>query len=320
MEIKTVSLPGGGVTLYALLLALGVLSAALFAVFSKRAQIKWPQMALYCLVSIFLSLFLGRLVYCLVQFDWIFYDFIGEYLGLSPFFDLSTGSVNVIGVLVGCMLSGLLTASAVRGKAYSILDAAAVPGLCLFAFARLLEPLSGQGFGDAVESESLQFFPVMLENGAYAVCFLEALLAIAIALFLTARRKHYRRKGTLFLTALTLLSVSQIIPESLRRDDYLTIFTFARVNQIGYALFLGLALLLPLLEAAKHGTGVLAAIGEFGLLLLGVCILIAGEFALDKTFISHLLIYAVMLVTLILMAALILRRIGKEDRKHKHYT
>lgn len=320
MSVKTVSLSGGAVTLYALLLALGGAAAALAVILPARNGVKRGPAALYCVLSAFLGVFLGRLIYCAVQADWIFYDPLGEYLGLSPFFDLAQGNVSMPGILAGCMLSGLLAASASREKAYSILDAAALPGLFLFAFARLIEPLSGQGFGDVVEAEQWQFFPVMLENGGYAVCFLEALLALAAGIAAWAWRKKLRRRGSLFLTVLTLLSAGQIIPESLRRDEFLTIFTFARVNQIAFALFLGVALLLALLRGKKRGLTIGKIILEYALLLLGVGVLIAGEFALDKTFIPHLLIYAVMLLTLVLMAALILRRVRIEDKMRKKYV
>lgn len=320
MNVNTVSLSGGAVTLYALLMVLGGIAAALNVIAPARSGVKRGQAALLCILSAFLGVFLGRLIYCAVQADWIFYDPLGEYLGLSPFFDLAQGNVSMPGVLAGCMLSALLAASAFKGKAYFFLDAAALPGVFLFAFARLIEPLSGQGFGDVVEAEQWQFFPVMLENGAFAVCFLEALLALAAGVTAWAWRKKLRRRGSLFLTVLTLLSAGQIIPESLRRDEFLTIFTFARVNQIAFALFLGLALLLALLRGKKRGLSTGKAVLEFALLLLGVGVLIAGEFALDKTFISHLLIYAVMLLTLILISALILRRVRIEDKMRKKYV
>lgn len=315
MDIISISLSGGNVTLYSLLLALGAVCAYLLAIArADKHRATRGQMALYGAIAIALGGLLGRIIYCLDMADWFFFDEMGDFKGLSPIFDLTAGSVSIIGVIAGCLLAGPLTKSALKARsAFRILDAAALPGLLLFAFARMVEPLSGQGFGDEVDIEALQFFPVMLENGGYAICFLEALIALIIALVLklTYRKSHHG--GTLFLMALTLLSASQILPESLRRDEYLTMFIFARINQVGYAVFLGVALLLALLRGKKHRHFKRHVAIEFPLLLAGVGVCTAMEFALDKTNYPHALIYLVMLLALCAMAALILRRIKRED-------
>ena len=315
--MTTISVPllDISIPLYTLLLVLGAIIAYLAAVGNApRHRSNRKEMALYGVLAAGLGGLLGRLIYCLDMADWFFFDEVGAFKGLSPFFDLSVGGFCLIGVITGCLLAGPLTKIILKSPgAYRILDAAALPSLFFFAIARAIDPLIGQGYGDEVEIEILQFFPIMLEDGGYAICFLEALLALIIALALKLLSPRFRREGTLALMALTLLSASQILPESLRRDEFLTIFIFAQVNQIGYAVFLGVALILALLRNNNRQDVKRHAAIEVPLLLLGAGVCTAMEFALDKTNYPHALIYLVMFFALCAMAALTLRRIKMED-------
>lgn len=317
-EIRFVSLFGTNITLYALLMGCGALAAALLMVlFAPARKIRRGGGALYALLGALLGLVLGRTVYCAVRWEWLFYDGMGNFAGIAPFFDFTQGGVNVIGVLLGVLLAAPLTGRLTKTGAARYLDAASVPGLFLFSYARFIEPLSGQGFGDLLFNESLCFFPLALENEfgdfSLSVCFIEGALALVLAIVLLCLRGRFRRVGTLTLLSLALLSALQIMPETLRVDDVLFVFIFARVSQIGFAVLFFCALAAALLHGKRRGLSTKMIVIEAGLLLLGIGICILAEFALDKTMISHALIFAVMIVTLAAMAALTVRRILKED-------
>ena len=315
-QIQTVSLFGRPVSLYALLAALLCLCAALvLPLFFRRRGLPCRKAFLYAPAAAVLGLLLGRGVYCAVRTD-LFLDPFGRSLGLAPFFDLNLGSLSVIGILAGVLLAALLFALSGKCSASAVLDAAVLPGLLLFSALRFIEPLSGQGFGPITESSLLGRIPFGIQNGwgewSLSVCFLEGVLLLVIALCLWKCRTN--KTGTLVLFALVLVSASQIVPESLRRDGALRIFIFARVTQIGYAVMLFGAAVAAWIRGSRRGLAGKTILTEAAEVLLGVLLLIGGEFALDKTEWSNVLIYAVMLLVLAAMAVLVIRRIRTEDR------
>ena len=324
MEVKMISLPNGEISIYGLAMILGCAAAAGWLIVSAgKKGMKKSDAAVYSLFCAVLGLLLGRAVYCVVRFDRMFFDEMGDFVGLSPFFDVRVGSVNIGGVLLGCILAAPLAAKLCGGKAADFLDCFVFPGLALFMLERLLEPLAGHGYGIYLYDSPLAAFPFALETYmeeyALAVCFLEAALAQLLIAAMLGLKKKCGKSGTLFLCALTLFCASQIMPESLRHDDVLFIFIFARVTQIAYALMLAGALIAALIPAVKKGLPKKNAVIEFLLLLLGAGVCIGAEFALDKTNLSHVLVYAGMIAALIFMAALILRAIfrmsGSSQRK-----
>ena len=316
MEVKMISLFGGEISVYGLIMIVGCAAAAVWLIaLGGRKGLKKSGAAVYCLLAGLLGLALGRAVYCAVRFGRMFYDAMGDFAGFSSFFDFRTGSVNIGGIMLGCILAAPIAAKLSKAKAADYLDCFVFPGLTLFTLERLLEPLAGRGYGVFLYDSPFAAFPFALETYmeeyAVAVCFLEAALAVLLMAALVLLKKKCRRGGQLFLAALALFCASQVMPESLRHDDVLFIFTFARVTHICYALMMAGALI----TALREGVSVKRAALEFLLLLLlaGVCI--GAEFALDKTNLSHILIYAVMILALAGMAALILRAIFRKDTK-----
>ena len=317
-EIALVSVCGVDLTLYSLLaLAACVLAACALALLWKQRGHKAGEAVLYAFLSALCGLILGRIVFCAVRFDAMFYDAMGDFMGLAPFFFLDTGSVNVVGVVLGCLLGAYLTGNLTAANPAELLDAAALPGLILFAALRFVEPLSGQGYGPLLEEPALRWAPLALDSGwgdwSLSVCFVEGVLAL-LAAGLTALLRH-QRTGTRAMQAIALLAAGQIIPEILRQDNVLLIFIFAPVTQIGFAVLLFGAQLFALVRGLRQGLPGRMAAREIALLLLGVVLLIGAEFALDKTEWSRGLLYGGMIVVLGLMAWLVLQRIGKEDRK-----
>lgn len=312
MKQALCTLLGVPVTSYALMTVLFCLAGMvmLALLFRPRWQMRWALV--YGLSAASLGLALGRGLYCAVHASSIFYDPMGRELGIGPLFDLRIGSVSVIGVAAGCLAAAWITARLMRLPAATLLDALSLPLTLLFAAMRFIEPLSGQGFGPAVTSHLLTWAPLSIQNGwggwAFSVCFLEGVLLLGIAIYLS--RVKLRRPGSRFLLALLLVTASQLIPESLRRDDALKIFTFARVNQIGFvAMFFAGCVWCWYRAAIRKGV-----IGEALLILLGIVLLIAGEFALDKTQWPDSLIYLAMIAILLAMLWPVTRRAFLADK------
>ncbi len=318
--MKMVSLPWGGeISFYAFCLLFGALVACVWTAYrGHKYRAGGASATVFSLLSGILGLFMGRAVYCGVRFDRMFYDPMGDYIGLAPFLDISQGGVNVVSVILGVLFSALLV-GAISGKGgLALLDSGAVPGLALFAWARFVEPLSGMGYGDLMTNESLRRFPFAIENswGDYAlsVCFIEAVLAALIALAMLIAGRFCRKKGTLAGVALALLCVSQIMPDSLRQDDVLFLFIFARVSQMGYGVILMGVLVAGLIRGGKRGLSGKTIVLEIFLLLLGIGVVIGAEFALDKTNWPDLWVYCGMIAALLFMGILVVRRLAKEDR------
>lgn len=310
---------GGEITFYAFWLVLGALAAAAWTVYRAPDHGAGVGGAiLFTLLSGALGLILGRAVYCGVRFVRLFYDPRGEFIGLAPFLDFSQGSVNVVGVILGVLLAAVIAGPITRNSILDLMDSGAIPGVALLAWARFVEPLSGMGFGDLVFDERLCRFPFAIENSmgdfSLSVCFIEAVLAALIVIALLIVDKRCRKNGTLAGIALTLMCVTQIMPESLRLDDVLFLFIFARVTQMGYAVILAGVLVCALIRGARRGLGGGTIALEIILLLLGAAVCVGAEFALDKTNLSKMLVYGVMIAALLGLGILVIRRLVKEDR------
>lgn len=317
-SIPAFEIGGLTVTAYAVLMAVfSALAVGLAAFLGAKKGLKPAGLCLYGVLAAVIGLFLGRAIYCAVLWDWVFLDALGEFIGISPFFDVYNGSVNVIGILCGVLLAAPIAAAVMKEKTARYLDAAVIPGLALFAAARLIEPMSGQGYGDLLMEPALCFFPLALVNdmGDYSlsVCFIEAVLAALVLLCVFLLQKKVRRDGTLAQYALVLLCLSQILPESLRRDDVLYVFIFARVTHLGLAFAIGLTLIRLLVQGARTGLDTKSIVVDAVGLAVGIGLCIAAIFALDKTNLPSLLVYAVMVLSLLELGYVVCRRIHKED-------
>lgn len=304
---------------YGLVVALlSVLTAAVLVYLFHRQGWKKRWAVAYALTAALIGLLLGRGIYCGIHSLSIFYDPMGRFLGIAPFFDPRIGSVSVIGVVLGCLIAAPLTACCMKARPLALLDVLALPLTLLLCLARFAEPLSGQGFGATVETPWLCWAPLSIQNGwggwMISICFIEAVLLLAIVVSLLRFRP--RQTGTLFLTVLLLVTASQLIPESLRRDNALKIFTFARINQIGFVAMFFAGCVAGWLRSARLGQPKKPIWAELALTLLGIVLLIAGEFALDKTQWPDALIYLVMAAILLGMLAMGLRRVLRSDELH----
>lgn len=270
------------------------------AVLGKKRGLKPSGVGLYGILAAALGLLLGRAIYSAVNWYVVFTDALGEFVGIGAFFNPFVGSVNVMGLMAGLLLAAPVTAAITKEKAAAYLDAAVIPVLTMYILARAIEPLSGQGYGDFMDRE-------------VCVAWVEAGLTAVLLAFVPFLRKKSVKAGTLAQYALTLWCLLQIMPECLRCDEVLYVFIFARVTHLGLAVTIGLTLIRLLVVGGRKGLTSREIILDVVGLAVGIGLCIATIFALDKTNLPKLLVYAVMLLSLVELGFVNCRRIHLAD-------
>lgn len=261
------------------------------------------DLALCCVPAAFAG---ARLSYCLARFSFYFLE-----MGPASVLRTWEGGFMLYGAAFGALLAaGLLARHRGAGVAET-LDELAVPGLLAVAVGRLGEGLTGEGVGAWVESEALMRFPLAVQNefGEWqlAVFVLEAAAALLMALCVL---RIPIGGGERITTALLLYACCQVVLESLRMDACLKV-GFVRVNQVISAVVI---LAVATLRARRAGGRSLVIHRAAG---LGVCAALVGgiEWALDKTPVSNVLLYGVMIAACAAMYACAARFRGGEKGK-----
>lgn len=291
-------------TLYGQFVALSAAFAVLLArVLRKRARregcdaaalevmekIDVPTLALCCIPAALVG---ARLLYCLVRFDFFFVE-----MGPASVLRTWEGGFLLYGAVIGALAAAALLAKAKHVSAAHLLDELAAPGMMAVAICRMAEGTTTEGVGAWVESEFLCRFPFAVQNeyGEWqlAIYLLETIAAIAILLYLL--RMRGAAPGEKILTALLLYGCCQVVLESLRMDACLRI-GFVRVSQVLSAVAVLIVTLIRSIRVSKK-QAVLRA------LLCVAMVAVAGvvEWALDKTPVNNVLLYAVMVAACIVM-------------------
>lgn len=283
-----------------LLLAAGYLGA-MALLCREKSPLPRKNLALYGVLAAVLGLFIGRGVYCAVRWYEVFLDELGDFRSIWAFFDTTVGSANVMGIFAGLLLAAPVTAALTKTRSADYLDAAVLPALALYAFARAIEPLSGQGYGSLMGLD-------------ICVSWVETVLTLVLMALVPVLRRKASKPGTLAQYAITLWCLTQILPESLRCDEALYVFVFARVTHLGLAFTLGLTLIRLLIVEGRRGLSTKAIVLDMLGLAAGIGLCIATIFALDKTNLPKPLVYGVMLLSLAELGYVILRRIRRADR------
>jgi len=228
----------------------------------------------------------ARLLYCIIRFSYYFVE-----MGPLSVLRIWEGGFLLYGAAFGAMAAAAVLARRRRVSAALALDEIAAPGLLMVAVSRLAEPLTGEGVGTWIENEAFMRLPFAAMN-AYeewqlAVFLFEA--AAALVLLIPVLKKPVG-KGERILTSLLLYGCCQVVLESLRMDSCLKI-GFVRVSQVISAVMI-LAVTLVRARSAG-GNAVMIRRGAF--VALGTAVVGGLEWALDKTPVSNVLIYAVMI-------------------------
>ena len=208
------------------------------------------------------------------------------------------GGLCLSGAMILSALAAPITAKICRKKTGSILNALA-PGMLVFAAgARIVSWITGAGYGPEMDFS----WPVITQLISGAPRLNTALLMALCALGIAALKKDFGRSAFLYGATLLLL-------ESLRRDGHL-LWGFVHAEQV-FSLLIALAALLALTASGKRKGLALGATAAVAGIIVGL------EFALDRSPISDLLLYAgyALVVGAYVWLGLRLMRGGKEKKK-----
>lgn len=301
---------------YGVMMGLGVLlgvGAMLLMKGKETADTKWTA-ALCVLPCAVLG---GHLVYCLTLLSTIVTDY---ETGLHTFYLLHVGGYTLYGGVLGGVL-GLMLAAKWTKRPFAALADALVPAVAyVLFFGRTGELFLCQGLGEYVEEAFFQRLPFAVCTYAdedwsqwqLAVFLYEALIAVALGSVGVGMLKgRTKRDGSTAETFVAMLSITQVMMESLRRDEFIR-FGFVRFSQLMAAVTAAVVLVLRIRRVVKeHGWNAWQSV-RIGLFAACVGIVVGIEFALDKSPIDNGLLYGVMAVTLAAMSVAVLRN-GKKQ-------
>ncbi len=298
-------------TAYSLCLAAGALLAAAVTLWLglRRLGLKTT---LDIMISAAVGALLGaRILYCIAMFDTISVDFGVDFI--PRFWE---GGYTLFGGVLGGLAAVCLYARAAKKAPAALLDMLA-PGAALFlTVARLAEFFTTQGLGQYIETEAWLRFPFAVQDPygywVMPVFLYEAFAALVIAVLCAVLMKRMRPGGTAVLF-LTLLSLTQILLDSWRMDEFIR-FGFVHLNQVAGALLL-LALLVRSVSLRGKQAG-RSAWQTVRCVAFALCLgaLIWVEFALDKSSIDNVILYGIMTLALIVIGFAVLRG-GHASRK-----
>ena len=294
-------------TAYALCLLAGVAAAVALTAYLGRRNPGVNACLSMGMAAIVGAVIGGRLVYCLTQWEFILVDLGGAAFMAQPW----QGGYNMYGALLGGLAGVLIYARATKKPADALLDLAA-PGAALAICAgRLGEAFTSQGLGAYVDSEALQRFPFAVENlwgdWQLPVFVYEAAAAlVTMIVCLCLVRGGRRPAGRVAEVFLALISLCQIMLESLRADEFIR-FGFVKFNMLAAAVALGAVIGLSVWRQVKRGGWKPWQILRLILFAATILVVILIEFALDKSPIDNRLLYAVMALMLTLMGVSVLR-------------
>ena len=283
-----------GMTLYPYGLAVAgaaVVALLLAARNFRKARLDMKLLSWFAPLAIALGLIGARAGFCLAAWDYVAQD------GLSFVLEFTRGGFMLYGALAGCVIALVIACRLCKACPACAADALAVPGMLMIALCRLAEGLVEQGYGWPIadwfmEDTSMSLFtwadPSVLYRfpfgvadyyGGYkwAVFVFEAIVAVGIAIALT--RLTVKRSGGRAVMMVLLYAATQILCESLRQDSVLR-WGFVRVNQVVGAVLIAGVLVLCFCLTEKRDWR--KFVGSFLLMLLGMGLVMAMEFALEK--------------------------------------
>ena len=199
------------------------------------------------------------------------------------------GGYTIYGALLGGALGALIAGKLSGVRWLDALDAL-TPGACAaIFFARVGEYFTGEGIGRLTDVGWTHFFPLSVctyhdemdpsfDEWRYVIWFWEALAAL-ILLFILLKLEKKSRPGHQAAVFLTVLGTTQILLEQMRRDNYLRLIVFVRLNQLA-ALATLIVVLAALLIRYKPGT--VKTVCCLATLVFASLADMASEFVFDK--------------------------------------
>lgn len=280
---------------YGLAVALSAGVALLFAAHCARlASLSADVVCTFSVLALPLCVLGARAAYCLACWNW----FIAQ--DADFFFSFQKGGFMLYGALLGGLVAAALTGRLTHQPALRIADALASPALLLIALCRLAEGLVGQGYGcllddwfhpdmgmslfHPTDTSVFHFFPLAVQESYYhqwvfAVFVLEALLMLVLCVIVL--RTRTTRPGWRAMRMIFLYACTQVLCESLRRDDVLR-WGFVRVNQVVGGIVAAVCLLICCIVLRDKRSHVKTMVLSWLGLLSGAGLVLACEFAVEK--------------------------------------
>lgn len=263
---------------YGLYLSIGAALAILMLLIGAKLR---PALRASLLWTAALSLPLGllgaRIAYCASQLSFYFEAIKAPEAMLK----IWEGGFSMAGAIIAVILSGMLGARLGKGSTARVLDCLILPLMIFVFFGIFAMGKIGIGFGPELENS----LPVLsVEKEGYFYLNTPLLMMLFTLLPALASRKK-RPHGHAFALSAFLYGGGMILLESLRRDGHM-LMGFVHIEMM-----LDMALALPaLLYLAWKSRRILWAL--FASVILAGAV-IGLEFALDRSAVSDLLLYAV---------------------------
>ena len=279
-----------GVEVYAfgLYVALGlVLALVVLALLMRKEKWRDGTAALTGVLAMGLGFAVSRLFFGLMD------DSLGRIMPLWAMLRVHTGGYSMIGALLGACMGGILAARLMKKQPARLLDLLA-PALLLFVACERLGEGYIEGFGvSRTLTDSLLEGTFLTVGGDYgwrlATYHLESFTALVLSLVLLWDLTRKRRAGDTFVLFLLLYGATQVLLESLRYDQHMTVKAFVKLQQIMDMMLLGAGVTILSVRNWKTRRGLaLAAVIALG---LAVGVGVAIEFMIDRTKISHYVLY-----------------------------
>ncbi len=280
-----------GVEMYSFGLYVAVgLALALAALALLLRRYKWKQgtAPLTGVLSMAFGFVLSRLFFGFMD------ESLGQIMPLLAMLQVNTGGYSMMGALIGACLGGVVSAKLTKQSPARLLDILAP---CLLIFVAC-ERLGEGGFEEFGVSRYLSdelfkgtFLTVETDFGLRLNTFyIEATVMVVLALILLLDIRPGRRAGDTFLLFLLLFGGAQILLESLRYDKHMTIKAYVKLQQVMAIMLLGTGVIVLALRCWHQKKALAIA----SLIAIPVCTGagVGIEFMIDRTAVSHYLLYA----------------------------
>ena len=300
-----------GVEVYAfgLYVALGLaLALIVLAVLLKKHGFIPGTAALTGTLALAIGLCVARLFFGLMDGS------LGQIMPLWAMAQLPSGGYSMMGAMLGACMGAVAAAAITKQNGARLLDHLSVSLMLFVACERLGEGYIPDFGVSRTLTDDLLNNTFLATDGCLNTYLLESLIALVLAIVLLRDLGMKRRGGDTFLKFLLLFGATQVLMESLRYDRHMTVRAFVRLEMIMAMMLLGTAVILLAVRNLKTRRG-LALAGLISIpLTVGLGVLI--EFMIDRSTVSHYLLYAAFIAVLAVPAYLGLR-LRREDASGK---
>lgn len=297
-----------GIRVYAFGLYAGcgaLCAVAVLAMMRKAFDLRKGTVPLIAFTAMLCGLICSRLFFCLLNQE------LGRLTPLGYWLQLSGGGWSMFGLIGGIFLGGWISAKISKQNCGKILDVLSLSILPMIAIERIGENrIESFDISRALDNSFLKnsFLVTGDYLATYYVASIVAVILFAVLFFTVSRRGN---DGFHTIRFLLLFGASSIILESLRYDFFLSI-SFVGLQQVAAALMLGTGVVLSVVRY-KRPKSVLSVCALISLPLM-VCIIIALEFALDRTTWNKIIIYLLMILTVAVPAGMGLKNLNDAQK------